>query len=289
MSLSAWFLTHESAIRLGCFAGTLATMAAWEILTPRRVSTISKGTRWLNNIALMVLSTVLVRLMFPVAALGIASFAATQGWGLLNVIDLPIPLAIVIAIIVMDFVVWLQHVIFHAVPALWRLHRVHHTDLDYDVTTGIRFHPLEILLSMIIKGVAIALLGAPMLAVLLFEILLNATSLFNHANIMLPTAIDRVLRLLVVTPDMHRIHHSINVQESNCNFGFNSPWWDRLFGTYQAQPQLSHQIMTIGITEYRQPRDVVSLVGLLRLPFRNTPKKAAISGHYSMAVDASDD
>ncbi|MEM7771358.1 MAG: sterol desaturase family protein [Cyanobacteria bacterium P01_A01_bin.37] len=279
MSLSAWFLTHESAIRLSCFAGTLATMAALEILAPRRISTIAKGTRWLNNITLMVLYTVLVRLMFPVAALGIASFAATRGWGLLNAIDLPISLAIVIAIIVMDFVVWLQHVVFHAVPGLWRLHRVHHADLDYDVTTGIRFHPLEILLSMFIKGGAIALLGAPMLAVLLFEILLNATSLFNHANILLPTAIDRGLRLLVVTPDMHRIHHSINVQESNCNFGFNSPWWDRLFGTYQAQPQRDHQTMTIGITEYRKPRDVVLLVGLLRLPFRNTPKKAAISGH----------
>lgn len=269
MSLNAWFLTHESTIRLSCFAGTLATMTVWEAFAPRRKSTISKGIRWINNIALMVLYTVMLRLIFPVAAVGIASYSHSQGWGVLNVIELPFTVSVMMAIAVMDFIIWLQHVVFHLVPAFWRLHRVHHADLDYDVTTGIRFHPLEILLSMVIKFAAIALLGPPVLAILLFEILLNITSMFNHGNVTVPKSIDRVVRFVLVTPDMHRVHHSVDDKESNCNFGFNSPWWDRLFRTYQDQPKFGHQGMTIGLTEFQKPRDVVLLLGLLRLPFRS--------------------
>jgi sterol desaturase/sphingolipid hydroxylase (fatty acid hydroxylase superfamily) len=266
--LDTFLQTYEAAIRLGFFIGIFAVIALWEQLAPRRVLTVGKGIRWANNLGLVALNTLLLRLLFPAAAVGMAALANDQGWGLLNHFQAPAWLAIPVAVVALDFVVWLQHVMVHAIPALWRLHRVHHADPDYDVTTGSRFHPLEIVLSMMIKFAAIALLGPPVVAVLIFEVLLNATAMFNHGNVRLPAKLDRILRLFVVTPDMHRVHHSIEDDETNSNFGFNLPWWDRLFGTYRDQPRGGHEGMTIGIRGYNQPRDVSWLPGMIVLPFR---------------------
>jgi len=263
-----WLLAHEPAVRLGFFLGVFALMALWEMIAPRRALTLSKAMRWGNNIGLVVFNTVLLRLLFPAAAVGMAAFAAQRGWGVLNTIELPFWLAVLIAVIALDFVIWLQHVMVHAIPLLWRLHRVHHADPDYDLTTGARFHPIEIILSMLIKFATIAVLGPPLVAVIIFEVLLNATAMFNHGNVRLPAKVDRVLRWFVVTPDMHRVHHSVEDDETNSNFGFNLPWWDRLFGTYRAQPRGGHEGMTIGIRGYNRPRDVSWLPGLLVLPFR---------------------
>ncbi|MGB5637847.1 MAG: sterol desaturase family protein [Sedimenticolaceae bacterium] len=266
--MEAFVQDHEASIRLSFFLGIFAVMALWELSAPRRTLTASKAVRWINNLGLVALNTVILRLLFPAAAVGIAAFAADQGWGLLNYFQTPAWIAIPAAVIAMDFVIWLQHVMVHAIPLLWRLHRVHHADPDYDVTTGARFHPIEIILSMLIKSATILLLGPPIVAVLIFEVLLNATAMFNHGNVRLPTGIDRVLRWFVVTPDMHRVHHSVEDDETNSNFGFNLPWWDRLFGTYRDQPRAGHEGMTIGIHGYRAPREVSWLPGMLMLPFR---------------------
>jgi sterol desaturase/sphingolipid hydroxylase (fatty acid hydroxylase superfamily) len=266
--LETFVQAHEASIRLGSFLGIFAIMAVWEVLAPRRALTVSKAIRWLNNLALVAFNTVLLRLLFPAAAVGMAAFAGDQGWGLLNYFQTPGWLAIPIAVIVMDLVIWLQHVMVHAVPALWRLHRVHHADLDYDLTTGARFHPIEIILSMFIKFAAIILLGPPVVAVILFEVILNGMAIFNHGNVRIPSAFDQALRWLVVTPDMHRIHHSVEDDEANSNFGFNLSWWDRLLGTYRDQPRYGHEGVTIGIHGYRRPREVSWLPGLLALPFR---------------------
>ena len=268
MNATDWLLTHEPAVRLGLFLGVFALMALWEMIAPRRALTLSKAMRWSNNIGLVVFNTVLLRLLFPAAAVGMAAFAAQQGWGVLNYVEVPFWIAVLIAVIALDFVIWLQHVMVHAIPLLWRLHRVHHADPDYDLTTGARFHPIEIILSMLIKFATIAVLGPPVVAVIIFEVLLNATAMFNHGNVRLPAKADRVLRWFVVTPDMHRVHHSVEDDETNSNFGFNLPWWDRLFGTYRDQPRGGHEGMTIGIHGYNQPRDVSWLPGLLVLPFR---------------------
>jgi len=201
-------------------------------------------------------NTLLLRVLFPTAAVGLALLGEERGWGLLNNLVLPTWLSLALAVLLLDFVIYLQHVMFHAAPALWRLHRMHHTDLDFDVTTGARFHPIEILLSMGLKLAAVAALGAPALAVLIFEVLLNATAMFNHANLRIPEAVDTVLRWVLVTPDMHRVHHSVVPRETNSNFGFNLPWWDRLLGTYRAQPAAGHRAMTIGIEQFRAPRDL---------------------------------
>jgi sterol desaturase/sphingolipid hydroxylase (fatty acid hydroxylase superfamily) len=266
--LETFVQTHEATIRLSFFLGIFAVMALWEVLAPRRVLTLSKAVRWVNNLGLVAFNTLLLRLLFPAAAVGMAAFAAEQGWGLLNYYPIPLWLAIPIAVTAMDFVIWLQHVMVHAVPALWRLHRVHHADLDYDLTTGARFHPFEIILSMLIKFATIMVLGPPVAAVILFEIILNGMAMFNHGNVSLPPLLDRVLRWLIVTPDMHRVHHSVEDDETNSNFGFNLSWWDRLFGTYRDQPRAGHDAMTIGIRGYRQPREVSWLPGMLALPFR---------------------
>lgn len=249
-------LANEMTIRLGIFLGILAAMAAWEVAAPRRRREIPRLVRWSNNFGVVLLDTVLVRLAFPVVAVALAVFAAERGWGLFHVVEVPLWLAFVVSVLVLDLAIYLQHVMFHAVPALWRLHRMHHADLEFDVSTGLRFHPLEILMSMGIKLAVVAVLGPPAAAVLVFEVLLNATSMFNHANIRLPERIDRVLRLLVVTPDMHRVHHSIYPSETNSNFGFNLPWWDRLLGTYRPQPRDGHEGMTIGIEQFRNRREL---------------------------------
>ncbi len=251
-----FLLANEPTIRLSAFLGILALMAAWEVAAPRRRREIPRVLRWTNNLGVVVADTILVRLTFPVAAVGLALIASERGWGVFNVIEAPGWVAFIVAVVVLDLVIYLQHVLFHAVPALWRLHRMHHADLDIDVTTGLRFHPVEIVLSMGLKLAVVAVLGPPAAAVLVFEVLLNGTEMFNHSNIRIPLGLDRVLRLIVVTPDMHRVHHSVIPQETNSNFGFNLPWWDRLFGTYRAQPAEGHDGMTIGIELFRTRRDL---------------------------------
>jgi sterol desaturase/sphingolipid hydroxylase (fatty acid hydroxylase superfamily) len=246
----------EPYIRLGAFLGVFLLMALWEFAAPRRPRATSRWLRWPNNLAITALNTGLVRVVFPTAAVGLALVAEARGWGLLNNVALPAWAKAALAVAALDLVIYLQHVMFHAVPAFWRLHRMHHADLDFDVTTGARFHPVEILLSMLIKMAAVAALGAPALAVLIFEVLLNATSMFNHGNVRLAAGLDRVLRWFVVTPEMHRVHHSIVPAETNSNFGFNAPWWDRLFGTYRAQPAAGHAGMTIGLSQFRDPREL---------------------------------
>jgi len=260
-------LSYEIPVRLGFFFGVFAIMAAWEIVAPRRALQTSKAVRWTNNLATTVLNSVLVRAILPVAAIGVAGFAAERGMGLFNLLHVPYALAILLAVLALDLAIYLQHLMFHAVPLLWRLHRMHHADLDFDVTTGARFHPIEIILSMLVKFAVILLVGPPAMAVLAFEVLLNATSMFNHGNVRIPAAVDRILRWLVVTPDMHRVHHSVSQPETNSNFGFNLPWWDRLFGTYRAQPQAGHDRMTIGIEQFRSPRELW-LGRMLLQPFR---------------------
>ena len=258
---------YEPVIRLAAFAGVFIAMAVWEFVVPRRKQAIGRGRRWPNNLGVVVVNTLLVRIAFPTTAVGLALVAEARGFGLFNVIALPAWVAVVASVVILDLAIYLQHVLFHAVPALWRLHRMHHADLEFDVSTGLRFHPIEIVLSMLIKFAVVAALGAPALSVLVFEVLLNATSMFNHANVRIPLGIDRVLRWLLVTPDMHRVHHSILARETNSNFGFNLPWWDRLFGTYRAQPAAGHEAMTIGIEQFREPREL-RLDRMLVQPFR---------------------
>ncbi len=252
-----FLLRNEPLIRLAVFIGVLVSMAVWEVAAPRRRQEIPRLLRWSNNLALVVVDTFLVRLTFPVVAVGLALFAGQHGWGLFNAFAVPVWLAVLASVIALDLVIYLQHVMFHAVPALWRLHRMHHADLEFDVTTGLRFHPLEILLSMGLKLAVVAALGPPAIAVLIFEVLLNATAMFNHSNIRIPLALDSVLRWFVVTPDMHRVHHSIHPAETNSNFGFNLPWWDKLLGTYRPQPKEGHNTMTIGIEQFRTRRDLL--------------------------------
>jgi sterol desaturase/sphingolipid hydroxylase (fatty acid hydroxylase superfamily) len=257
----------EPAIRLGFFLGVFALLALAEALRPRRVRALSRWRRWPGNLGVVMVNTLVLRLLFGTAAVGVAVIAREGGWGLFNALAAPAWLAVAASVLVLDLVIYFQHVLFHAVPLLWRLHRMHHADLDFDVTTGARFHPVEIVLSMLLKLGAVVALGAPPLAVLIFEVLLNATAMFNHSNLRLPERLDRWLRLLVVTPDMHRVHHSIEPRETNSNFGFNLPWWDRLFGTYRAQPAAGHDGMTIGLTQFRDPREL-RLDRLLLQPLR---------------------
>ena len=260
----------ESSIRLGCFIGVLVVMAMGEWFFPRRKLTVRRPLRWLSNLALVALNTVAVRLLVPLTAVAAALLAQEQQWGVLNRLAWPEWLEIVLAVAVLDLAIYLQHVMFHAVPALWRLHMVHHADLDIDVTTGLRFHTVEIMLSMLIKIGVVFLLGPSALAVLIFEVLLNATSMFNHANVALPEALDRILRLVVVTPDMHRVHHSVERRETNSNFGFNLPWWDFLLGTYRPQPAAGHQEMTIGLKQFRDERKADRLPWMLVMPIFGT-------------------
>jgi sterol desaturase/sphingolipid hydroxylase (fatty acid hydroxylase superfamily) len=266
--MSDILLAREPVVRLVVFAGIFAAMAAWEILAPRREQKLARGTRWPSNIGVVLLDTVLVRIVFPTTAVGLALIAEARGWGLFHALELPLWASAPLAVIALDLAIYLQHVLFHAVPALWRLHRMHHADQEIDVTTGARFHPIEILLSTGIKLGVVAALGAPAVAVLLFEVLLNATSMFNHSNVRMPARLDRILRWIVVTPDMHRVHHSIVARETNSNFGFNLPWWDQLFGTYCDQPAAGHEAMTIGIEQFRNPGEQ-RLDRMLTQPFRD--------------------
>ncbi|HLF98342.1 MAG TPA: sterol desaturase family protein [Methylococcaceae bacterium] len=269
-------LEFEPAIRLGFFLGVFGVMALWEALAPRRPRGFSRWVRWPSNLAVVGLNNLLLRVALPTTAVGLALTGGEKGWGLLNQIDLPYWAALALSVIALDLVIYLQHVMFHAVPALWRLHRMHHADLDLDVTSGSRFHPIEIFLSMGIKFTVIVALGAPAVSVLIFEVLLNATAMFNHSNVRMPGAVDRVLRLVVVTPDMHRVHHSILPHETNSNFGFNVPWWDRLFGTYADQPAQGHAGMTIGLGQFRTARDLW-LDRLLWQPFRKETGRYTIN------------
>ena len=277
MALEEFLLSNESGIRLGFFVGMFVLVGSWELVAPQRALSISKTLRWANNLGLTVLNTIILRAVYPAAAVGVAALAAANGWGVLNHFQVPTGLAVPLAVVTLDFLIWLQHVMFHAVPALWRLHRVHHADLDYDLTTGSRFHPIEMVLSMALKIAAVSLLGPPVVAVVLFEVLLSAGAMFNHGNIRLPASLDRALRWFIVTPDMHRVHHSVEDDETNSNFGFNLSVWDRLMGTYRAEPRAGQLGMTIGIRDQTAPADVVHALGMLVMPFRGEVKDYAIN------------
>jgi sterol desaturase/sphingolipid hydroxylase (fatty acid hydroxylase superfamily) len=256
----------ELWIRLGFFFGILIIMFLWEMVIPRRPLTTSKRTRWFNNFSLVLIDSVAVRLAFPAGLTGVALLAQQRVWGIFHLLEFPLLLKIILGVLILDLAIYLQHVMFHSAPLLWRLHMVHHSDMDIDVTTGVRFHPIEIALSMGIKAIVVILSGAPAVAVLIFEIILNGTSMFNHGNVRYPQNVDSIFRLLVVTPEMHRVHHSTIRWETNSNLGFNFPWWDRLFGTYRSQPAKGHLEMTIGLDQYKDPRRL-TLPWLLALPF----------------------
>jgi sterol desaturase/sphingolipid hydroxylase (fatty acid hydroxylase superfamily) len=259
--------TIEIAGRVLVAAAVFALMAAWEVLAPRRRLVAGRGSRWPSNLGIVVVDALTVRLAVPAAAVGAALYAAGHGIGLFHYLNLRLSVAALLGFLILDLVIYAQHVMFHHVPWLWRLHRMHHADLDIDVTTGFRFHPFEILISLGIKIAVVLAFGIPPVAVFLFEVMLNATSLFNHSNVAMPHGVDRFLRLVLVTPDMHRVHHSIVRAETDSNFGFNLPWWDRLFGTYRREPQAGHEAMTIGIPAFRDPNEL-RLDRMLTQPFR---------------------
>ena len=246
-------LEHENMVRLGFFLGVFIFICLWEWLRPRRKLTQNKLHRWPSNLGVVAISALFLRVVFSTTAVGFAFLVQSKAWGFFNIFDFSVVFASVCSVVFLDLAIYLQHVMFHAVPAFWRLHRMHHSDLDFDVTTGLRFHPIEIILSMGIKFAVILLIGAPPIAVLVFEVLLNAMAMFNHGNIYLPAKVDKYLRWLIVTPDMHRVHHSIRAEETNSNFGFNLSWWDQLLGTYRGFPQDGHETMTIGIKSFRKP------------------------------------
>jgi sterol desaturase/sphingolipid hydroxylase (fatty acid hydroxylase superfamily) len=259
---------QEALIRIGFFLGILVLMVVWEFYAPKRMLTVSRWLRWRSNLSLTVINAFLLRLVFPIAGTGVAAYAELNQWGLLNQFEVPAWIAIGLSIVLLDVTIYWQHVMMHTFVPLWRLHRAHHADLDIDVTTGTRFHPLEMLLSMLIKLAVIVSIGAPALGVLFFEVILNVMAMFNHSNIHIPPAFDHALRILIVTPDMHRVHHSTVRAEMNSNFGFNLTIWDRLFGTYCAQPQAGHTAMTIGLEEWRNPGFCSRLGNILMMPFR---------------------
>ena len=265
-------MNREIAIRLIFFFGLFVLFAVWERYNPRRQQWIPKKQRWFNNLSIASLDALIVRLLLPLVPVSVALLAKERGWGLFSLFDMPYLLEASLAVIALDFVIYIQHVLFHAIPLLWRFHIVHHADLDLDVTSGLRFHPIEIILSMAIKLTAIALLGAPPGAVLLFEMLLNGTSMFNHSNLFIPLNLDRILRLFVVTPDMHRVHHSVILKETDSNYGFSLPWWDRLLGTYRSQPTQGHQTMRIGLSRFLNDKRQ-TLRWLLVLPFLKQANK----------------
>jgi sterol desaturase/sphingolipid hydroxylase (fatty acid hydroxylase superfamily) len=261
----SWTLSSESLIRLTAFVAVFAAIALWQAVRPFRQQEAGQVWRWLWNLGLVAVGTLFERVLVPAGAIGAAWLAAERGWGLFNVLAVPPLMAAALSIVLLDLAIYVQHVLFHAVPALWRLHMVHHVDLDFDVTTGLRFHPIERVLSMLSRIVVVTVIGAPATAVLAFEVILNATAMFNHGNVTLPTRFDRLLRWIVVTPDMHRVHHSASRTECNSNFGFNLPWWDRALGTYVEDPAAGQAGLTVGIGHVREPHQ--TLAWLLALPF----------------------
>ncbi len=284
--MESWLIEHEKILRLSAFIAVLSVMAIWEILAPRKRLSQPKGFRWINNISLVFLNSMMVRVLFPAAAVGFAVMAQQQGWGIFNILfnQLSAPSlgliegyawsvsavywsVVMVCVVLQDGIIYWQHRLFHQIPWLWKLHQVHHADQDIDVTTGARFHTFEILLSMCIKWLAIVLLGAPVVSVIIFELLLNVMAMFNHSNVRLPKQWDHWLRKVVVTPDMHRVHHSVYPQEYNRNYGFNLSWWDRLFGSYQAQPKDGHESMRIGLPHVRDPKASQRLDRILMMPF----------------------
>jgi sterol desaturase/sphingolipid hydroxylase (fatty acid hydroxylase superfamily) len=264
IEIDAFLLAYEIYIRLGSFFGVFFVMALWELVAPRRQLIVPKLLRWTNNLALVFLNALILRLLFSAAAVGMALFAGEREWGLFNYYPVSFPVAVISSVIIMGMVIYL-----------------HHADPDFDVTTGARFHPLEIILSMLIKFAVIIILGPPVIAVIIFEVLLNATAMFNHSNIRLNLTLDKFLRLIVVTPDMHRVHHSVETDETNSNFGFNLPWWDRLFGTYRDQPRAGHENMTVGIHQLNQPGQVTWLHKMLVLPFIGKITEYTINCRYN--------
>lgn len=270
-NLADTLIKHEAIVRLGIFFSLLALLLLWEQLAPRRDQAYLIQS-WLTNFSLVVFYTLLIRLLFPIVAVGMAHYAQTQDAGLLNWLALPFLLNVVLGIVLLDLIIYWQHRLFHAIPLFWRLHQVHHTDLNYNISTGVRFHPIEIILSLFIKLAVVWFLGTPAVAVLLFEILLSSCALFNHGNIKLPLVLEPYLRWFIVTPDMHRIHHSIHKTETDSNFGFSVPWWDRLFGSYCAEPCEGHIQMKVGQIEYRRPEQV-NLIHSLQQPFKAKPRK----------------
>lgn len=265
----------EVLVRLGIFLAVFATMALWEVARPRRLLSQPRWERWSTNLGLTLLNTVLIRITVGGVAYAAGVFAAERDVGLLHWVALPPWAAVAITILGLDLAIYFQHVMFHAVPTLWRLHRVHHADLGFDATTGLRFHPIEIFLSLAFKAAVIVLLGAVPWAVVAFEVLLNASSVFNHGNVEIAEQIDHWLRWVVVTPDMHRIHHSTRIAETNSNFGFSVSWWDRLFGTYRPSAALGQLGLEIGLSEYRAP---LRLGQLLVLPFRGSAGRYTFDG-----------
>ena len=274
--MEARILENEPLIRMLFFFSVFVAMALWEIWAPRRKTPFSRLLRWPNNLGMVALNTVLARVLLPTTAVGVALHAGEKGWGLFNAYQASGWVVVVASVMLLDLAVYLQHVLFHAVPLLWRLHRMHHADLHIDASTGLRFHTVEILASFVLKFGVIAALGAPALAVLIFEVLLSSTSIFNHANVLVPQRWEPFLRWIIVTPDMHRVHHSIHAKETNSNFGFNLPWWDRLFGTYRAQPRDGHANMVVGITQFRTERDLY-VDKMLIQPLRETSEAYPIN------------
>lgn len=264
--MNMFIIDKEVFIRLGFFFTVFAFMAAWEVIAPRRTLSSPRGIRWLNNISITFINSALARWIFPMSAVGIALLSRQRGWGVFNYTEMSPWVVGIMTIVLLDLTIYTQHFLFHKIPFFWRLHRMHHTDLDIDVTTGARFHPIEIIVSMGVKSAVVIVLGAPAWSVLSFEVLLNATSMFNHSNILINRRIDRMLRICIVTPDMHRVHHSVITKETDSNFGFNLSWWDRLFGTYRDQPVSGHDGMTIGLANYRERKWLI-LPWMLAVPF----------------------
>jgi sterol desaturase/sphingolipid hydroxylase (fatty acid hydroxylase superfamily) len=267
------FISPETLVRLGFFAAIFFVMALSEKAAPRRILLKSKTKRWISNLGMQIIDVVILRIVFPVFPVGVAVICAQRSWGLLNHYQItPLP-ALIIGVAALDFVIYLQHRMFHVVPLFWRVHMLHHTDQDIDVTTALRFHPLEIMLSLMIKFAAVAAIGAPPLSVLIFEIMLNGAAMFNHGNVGIPLSFDRIIRMVLVTPDMHRVHHSVIAREINSNYGFSFSWWDRLLDTYKAQPQEGHYQMKIGLNGYHDNRSL-KLASMLSMPF-SYPKRVS--------------
>lgn len=275
--MQSWIMENEASIRMIAFISVLTIMAGWETIRPCRELKVSRSVHWLHNLGLVFLNTFILRVLFPVAAVGVATLVEYDGWGLLQLLQLPYAVTLVAGVILLDLAIYLQHVMVHALPMLWRLHRVHHADLDFDVTTGSRFHPIEIVLSMLIKISVVVMLGVPAVAVIIFEIILSSSALFNHANVSLPRKIDRWLQWFIVTPDMHRIHHSVEDDETNSNFGFFLSWWDRFFGSYRAEARREQPLIEIGIHGFNDEKQVNRLPGMLMLPFIGKISRYAIN------------